>query len=394
MIDLPEELTPSELLCCEGVTPFIDKLLEGSRSLCAQGDWLEAERCVLEAVEISQEADARINRGAALVYLGDVCREMRKLGPALAHYREAHRIFQHQPSLRQRHNEAVAAYALGLMHQLLGGDTEALKWYQESSELLEKAKENWVTVNALDHVDGCTRVQRWMEALTEYLTAALTRKDVRFSTRIWIPIILWEKAGSVVEQLRIDRLDRELIATFKSFRLHPLREEWDISLRHAAQYDAQEIPDEIRSGLNAGERDHALVEWGERPNQVDPAETERLVQSEIGDFVRDDDGRVHVLRSGPVRPIVIGDRDWGDETRAGYIPALLRPVCAPSVPSVPRASGRRNDSVELYRELVSRVGGDRQVARSLVEYERNQEPNAGLSELIDRAIVRLARDRR
>lgn len=391
MIDLPEELTPSELLCREGVTPFIDKLLEGSRYLCAQGNWLEAERCVLEAVEASQEADARINRGTALVCLGDVCREMRKLGPALAHYREAHRIFQHQPSHRQRHNEAVAAYALGLMHQLLGGDTEALNWYQESSELLEKAKENWVAVNALDQVDACTRAQWWMEALTEYLTAALTREEVDFSTRIWVPIILWEKAGSVVEQLRIDRLDHELTATFKSFRVHPLREEWDISLRPAAQYDAQVIPDQIRSGLNAGEQDHALVEWGERPSQVDLAETERLGESNIGDFVRDDNGRVFVVRSGPVRPIIIGDRDRGDQTRAGYIPALLRPVCSPSVP---RAPGRCNDSVELYRELVSMVGGDRQVARSLVEYERNQESNASFSELIDRAIVRLARDRR
>lgn len=49
---------------------------------------------------------------------------------------------------------------------------------------------------------------------------------------------------------------------------------------------------------------------------------------------------------------------------------------------------------DLYQNLCGLVGGQKDVADGLIEYERRQNPNASLSELIERAIERLLRDRR
>ena len=63
MINLPPQLTPSELLCCEDLPPFIDELLQGSRSLRREGRLPEAERCVLDAMQASQKPGANISQG-------------------------------------------------------------------------------------------------------------------------------------------------------------------------------------------------------------------------------------------------------------------------------------------------------------------------------------------
>lgn len=142
MINLPSKLTPSELLCYEELPPFIDELLQGSRSLRREGRLPEAEHCALDGMQASQEPGANVSQAVALIHLADVHRDMGKLGPALADCQKAYRFFQRQPSHYQRHNEAVAAYALGLAHQLLGSEMDALKWYRKSGQLFERVKED------------------------------------------------------------------------------------------------------------------------------------------------------------------------------------------------------------------------------------------------------------
>jgi hypothetical protein len=338
---------------------------------------------------------------------------MGKLGLALADCQKAHRIFQRQPSHYQRHNEAVAVYALGLEHQLLGSKVDALKWYQASGELFERVKEDWITVNALARVDTCTRIQRWMGMLSEYLTAALTYREMDFSTRVWVPIILLEKDGSVVEQLAIEELDHELTADLRPFQVCPLEEGWRISMGPGIEYDAQEIPDDVRWALDAEKEDHALVQWEESFDQANLDEMEEFIESDVGEFVRDAAGRIHVVRPGPVRPVVIGDRDRSDAPRPGHIPALLRPAPSPpgaappppgpspsppptpSSPPQPTPSPSRPPTIspEPYSKLLHMVGGDRGTADRLIEYERERTPDASLPELVNSAIVRLIRDR-
>jgi len=403
MINLPPQLTPSELLCCEKLPPSIDELLRGSRSLRGEGRLPEAERCALDAMQVSQEPGANVSQAVALIHLADVHRDMGKLGPALADCQKAYRIFQRQPSHYQRHNEAVAAYALGLVHQLLGNWTNALKWYHESSELFQRVKEDWAAVNALAWLDSCTRVQRLMEMLSEYLTAALTYREMDLSTHIWVPIILLEKDGLLVEQLAIEESGHELTPDLVSFRVHTLEEGWRISPSPRVEYDAQEIPDDVRWALDANEEDHALVQWEESAN-LD--EMEELVESDVGKFVRDDAGRIFVIRPGPR---VIGGEDHSDESRIGHIPALLRPAPSPpgaasppsrpSTPPSPRPSTPPPprppaDSIEPYSELLGMVGGDRETADRLIEYEHERTPDASPPELVDDAITCLLRDRR
>ena len=327
MINLPPKLTPSELLCCDGLPRSIDELLRGSRSLRREGGLPEAERCALAALEASQAPVTYVSQAAALIHLADVHRDMGKLGSALADCQKAYRIFQRQPSPYQRHNEAVAAYALGLAHQTLGGEMDALKWYQASGELFERVKEDWTAVNALVQVEACTRVQRWMETLSEHLTAVWTRMDAGFATRIWVPIVLLEgeERGFAVAELEIDEyiVAGELKVGGESFRVHLLKGEQPLSLAAGVEYYGLGIPDEARELLGAGAGDYALVVRGKNPDQEGPGVLETLGGPEFGEFVRDDEGKINFVRPDAT---VIGGEDIGEDLWVGYITALLRPT--------------------------------------------------------------------
>lgn len=327
MINLPPQLTPSELLCCEELPPFIDELLRGSRSLRIGGELPRAERCALDAVEASQEAGTHVSRGAALIHLADVHREMGRLGPALADCRQAYRTFQRQASHYQRHSEGVAAYALGLVHQLLGSDVNALKWYQESSELLERVKKDWAAVNALTQVETCTRVQHWMETLSGYLTSVRTQMDASIATRIWVPIVLSgaDGGGFSIAELEIDkyRVERELTINGESFHVRPLKGKRRIFLEPGLRYYVLEIPDAARASLGASEGDYALIGQRQDADKEGPGVLETLGGPEFGHFERDDEGSdISFVRTDAT---VIGAEDIS-ESQIGYIAALLKPT--------------------------------------------------------------------
>jgi tetratricopeptide (TPR) repeat protein len=404
MINLPPKLTPSELLSCEELPPFVDELLRGSRSRRREGRLTEAERYALDVIEASQEPDAIVSQAAALIHLADVHREMGRLGPALADCERAHPIFQRQSPHCQRHNEAVAAYALGLVHQLLGSEMDALKWYREAGQLFERAREHWATVNAQARVETCIRIRRWMETLSEYLTVARTRIGVNLSNRVWVPIILSEggEPGFAMAELEIDEytVGDQLTVDGESFRMQPLKGGRRISLAPDVECYARGIPDEARASLGASEGDYALIRREGGPNQEGPGVLETLGGPKFGNFERDDKGNINFIGSGAR---VIGGGDIGEDLQVGYIAALLRPAAPPPPkppapppprPPAPPPPGPSADSTELYNTLIRMVGGDKETADSLIEYERERTPDASLWELIDSAIVRLTRDRR
>lgn len=327
MINLPPKLTPSELFCGEELPSYIDKLLQGSRSLRREGRLPEAERCALDAMQASQEPGANVSQAVALIHLADVHRDMGKLGPALADCQKAYRFFQRQPSRYQRHNEAVAAYALGLAHQLLGSEMDALKWYREADQLFERVKKDWAAVNALARVETCTRVQRWMETLSEYLIAVRARPDANLATRIWVPIILseGEEPGFAIAELGIDeyKVERQLTVNGKSFDAYRLEGTRRISLVPGTEYYALEIPDKARGTLGASKGDYALVERGKGPNQEGPGVLETLSGPKFGNFERDDEGNINFIHPDAA---VIGGKDIGKDLQVGYITALLKPT--------------------------------------------------------------------
>jgi len=327
MINLPPQLTPSELLCREELPPFIAELLHTSRSQRQEGRLSEAVHCALDAIEAGQESSANVSQAVAMIHLVDAYRETGKLGPALAACQKAYPIFRHQPSRCQRHNEAVATYALGLMHQLLGSEMDALKWYRKSGQLFEKVKEDWATVNALAQTEICTRIQRWTEALSSYLTAVRTRADTNLSARIWVPIIPSIADGDefAIAELGIDRyrLERELTVNEESFRVQPLKGNQRVSLVLGAKYDALEIPDDARKLLEVGEGDYALVVWGEKADKEGLGVLRTLAGQAFGKFERDDDGDINFVRADAT---VIGGKHIGADLQVGYITALLKPA--------------------------------------------------------------------
>jgi tetratricopeptide (TPR) repeat protein len=403
IINLPRQLTPSELLCCVELSPFIDDLLQRSRALRRRSVFEEAESCARDALRGGREPGGNISIGAARMHLADVYREMGRLGPALADCQKAYRIFQNQPSQYQRHNEAMAAYALGLIQQLLGSYMDALNWYEEAGHLLERAKEHWETLN-------CACIHSWLGTLSEYLTNARTR--VGTSGDCLCVSILLSNADTcdfAIAELEIDQyIIREREAEGGLFGVRPIKGNKAISLKPDAACSTQKIIDgELLESLGAREEDYALIAWEDIDDKTDPGILRALSGSEeYGPFVRDTDGNIRFVRPAP---IVIGEEEADGSLQIGDVIALLSPTPSSSEPSAPPPPGPSAaprpgpstpppepsaDAAALTSTLISMVGGDKETAESLIEYERERNPDASQADLIDRAIVRLIRDRR
>lgn len=327
MTNLPSVTTPSELLCCEELPPFIDKLLQRSRSLRRKGHLAEAERCALDVVQVSREPGTNISLALALIHLADTHRKMGKLGPALAECQRAHSILQHQSSRARRHNEAMAAYALGLVHHLLGNEMDALKWYQEACQILERAKEDWGSVDSRDGVEICTQIRHWIEVLSTHLTAIRIHANSGRGTCFWMPTMLIKDEGSefAMAELEIDThvIGVELNVNGESFHIEPLTDKRPFSLKPGVEPWALGIPDEVQEPLGASNGDYALVVWEKDADEVDASKLETLSEAQSGEFKRDTDGNIYFVC--PARR-VIGGEDIEEDVEVGWVAALLKPT--------------------------------------------------------------------
>lgn len=409
MVILLPQLTPSELLRYTDPAPFINELLQRSRSRRREGFLAEAERFALEALDDSREAADHVSQGAALICLADVHREMGRLGPALSDCQKAHRIFQRQPSRYQRHNEAIAAYAFGLVHHLLGNDVDALKWYRAARKQFEKAQREWAAVNALNRVEACDYVLCWLKMLIRHLIAAQAGLEVNPSTRFRVPAVRSsdDEARFAIVEMEIDRyrFDRHATINGDLFRLQPIKEDQPVSLRPGTRCYALKIPVEAYEYLAASEGDYALIAWGKDADREGPAVLEALSGPEFGSFERDDEGNIRFVSFKEA--VVIGSEDITDDFGVGYIIASLKrePTSEepspsgrsePSPPSSPEPPPPSQEP-ELpgpYKQLLRMVGGDKAVADRLIEYERQFDPDAGLSVLAENAIARIHLDNR
>ena len=329
MIHLPSELTPSELLSSEEMPSYIEDLLRHARTLLHAGYLEKAERCAADALEATQEP-ATSNAGQAVVrmHLSDIRREMGRLGPTLDGYRRAYRIFQRRPSRYQRHNEAVAAYALGLTYQLLGSEMEALKWYQSSIKLIQQVRDDWGAVNAQRHCRTCKRLSLWLQTLTRYLTDINTRTDTRTGRRIWVPIILEEEDPRfAIAHLEIEhyQLRDELTVNGRCFRIHSLpNQRQRVSVAPADECYVYKIPPGELESWGVDKRDYVLVVRGKHADRVGPGILEAGESVRFGQFVRDEEGQISFVSSNA--ETIGGDViDESEDLRIGYIAALLKP---------------------------------------------------------------------
>lgn len=379
-VNLPSQLTPSELLFYKELPQFIAELLQRSHSLRKDDKLPGAERCAQDVIKFSQQSNTHVGLAVALIYLADVHREMGKLESAMINYQKAYRIFQRQLPRYQRHNEAVSAYALGIAHQLSDRKSDALQWYQTSGQLFERVEKDWSLVNDLDQVKICIRIQNWIRALSGYLT------DVQVHTSegyIWIPIIpldIEKEKQLTPSGSKIETLDG------KSFRVQSLETEQRPSLESDIVYYALNIPYEASKSLNAVTGDYVLVEQQDIPEQEGPGVLQSVTGQDFGHFRFDDKGNVHFICMDTQ---MIGDKGISKSLRVGYITALLKPISTPPDPFASPPPSLLADSIELYSKLVNMVGGNEWKADHLIEHERELTPNASRLELIDSAIVRL-----
>jgi len=327
MIRLPAKLIPSELLHLDGLPPFVADLLERSRTNQRQGQLSEGEKEARDAFEASQGVGGQVGKALSLIHLSDVHLATGNLGAAMREARQAYRLFASQPLRHQRHNEAVAAYALALAHHALGDRADALRWYQRSDDLLEQAKDHWSTLRATSNYSRCKRAQRWIRALSKALTRAQLPAQADWGTSIWLPVILPESDDEREVELAQLEVERYVVAGTltlgdRTYRIERLEGQPPISLPVEAEYYALPIPDDALSLLGATEGDFALIVQRKDAPQEGPGVVETLSGVEFGHFVRDQAGNISFTNKKGVK--IIGGDPIDEDCRAGNVTALLK----------------------------------------------------------------------
>lgn len=327
MIRLPSDLVPSHLLCLDGLPPFLADLLARSRTHQRQGRPSEAGQEALDALEASQGVGGQAARAISLIHLSDAHLATGWVGAAMREARQAQRLFASQPLRHQRHNEAIAAYALGLAHHALGDRADALRWYQRSDDLLEQVKVDWSALKAMSNFSRCKRAQRWIRALSKALARAQLPAQADWGTAIWLPVILPEsndEQGFELAQLEVERyvVAGTLTLGDKTFRIELLEGQPPISLRAEAEYYALPVPDDALDLLKATEGDFALIVQRKDAPQEGPGVVETLSGVEFGHFVRDQAGTISFTNTRGIR--IIGGDPIDEDCPAGTVTALLK----------------------------------------------------------------------
>lgn len=222
MINTPPSHTPSALSWCDELPPPIQHLLKNARDFGSKGEWARAESCALDARDTSKKSDNQVGHAAALLHLADVYRAGSRPGLAQTCYEEAQQIFRRQPPRVQRQNEAAATYGLGLTHQALGSDIEALSCYQAALDLFEAARKYWATRNDKARVGICQQAQQWIENLIAQIMHERTSRPPRLPI---FPIWRLDGAGApFVKKVNLQghvTVDRVLI-NGAAYRLHSI----------------------------------------------------------------------------------------------------------------------------------------------------------------------------
>ena len=178
MIGVRFEQAPSSLASYGQLSPDIRRLLEESRRARRAYDWPQAAGCALDACQLCKTAGLNVGLALAQLHLVDFYSEVGEIGQATKLALHAHEILQRQPARAQRHNEAVAAYALGLLHQLqlFGDPLEAWNWYEDALEQFGVAEGHWATLRARSQIETCRRARQWITDRKRLVTETRIRQ--------------------------------------------------------------------------------------------------------------------------------------------------------------------------------------------------------------------------
>jgi tetratricopeptide (TPR) repeat protein len=417
VLEVPRDLAPRTLAYRDELPQVIATTIQECSNHWQRGDASKALQCAGNAQSLAEAQNHPVSEGVAYLWLADLYREMDQLGPALAACRRAVNALRLQPKYDHRdHSEAVVQYMQGLLHHGLGADTEALADYQRALISFERALKHWESKSARNPAQAakCEKALKWISVLCHCLTSDLAPASGR--NEVQIPIKNGQGYQLVRMQLAAYVVPPEVIIDDQRYRLHHPEEsdasndEDHLVIRWDDRYFAVSVPEDQWAGESSEEGDYVLVK---QVRQVTQREVTGVLwddeqqQWKYGTFVRDPDAGQIRFRHLP--PIVIGGarreaaikEEPIEDQDIGIVRALLKPMSpseltasSPPAKTSPPPPESSDDPIECYNKLLSMVGGNRETAHGLVEYERKQAPDAALSQLIDRAIARLIHDRR
>ena len=168
---LRSEFAPSLLAFNREVSPVRERL-KTYHQLRQDNQWKKAEEQVLDTLRFCRESDDCIGMALTQLHLALFYSEVGEISQAVRCCEEAYQGFRRQTMLSQRHNEALAAYALGSIYELFPSSSGlALCWYQEALRLLEMVKEYWASLNDVQHFNAYHQICRWTKDQVKEITA-------------------------------------------------------------------------------------------------------------------------------------------------------------------------------------------------------------------------------
>lgn len=266
--------------------------------LLKAGNLGEAEQLMQKALEVAHRGHHSVSEGIAALGLSNLYWGTGRALLACDLARRARHVFRQQANHDQRHNEAVAAFNLGLVHHLIGDHFEALNEYQAAQQLLDTARQHWVKHNKGKQVSQCDQLEKWIKHLTDRL---ITSAPLQRNLTLFLPVSFANGATATLwgEYAR----DASVILGERTLRAVPLQE-WLVLTADCCVFP---IPPQVwqEVHLPSGQTgDYALVQPGDS-----------LPDSPFGisgDFIRLSNGRViptgkshRIIGGGNYRPIAL-----------------------------------------------------------------------------------------
>jgi tetratricopeptide (TPR) repeat protein len=190
--------------------------LEQALRACGAGDVDLMIKLATSARWISVECNDTMGEAAALIHLGVAFLSLERMDDAQRAFGWASRTLHRSPEWRQRFNEGIALFGLGLALQSSSPPRrlKAIAQFQQALELLESVRENyWSSANdqkvlELDHLANKARAYIFDQVPLVYVDVAVTVSLDDLATDTLLedapPIFRQDKDAAWTEEFRRD----------------------------------------------------------------------------------------------------------------------------------------------------------------------------------------------